>query len=89
MQRDPKKLKEAQYRRLAGKALLYLLALPFADYAFSLASGGHRDVYGAGHWNLGIALALFACAIIIMKPVFRLDEPFQYQLVQKCKAQSQ
>lgn len=40
MQRDPKKLAEASYRRLIGKGLLTLLAVPFTDYALFLASGG-------------------------------------------------
>ena len=87
MQRDPKKLAEAHYRRLIGKGLLSLLALPFIDYAIFLASGGYRDVYGAGHWNLVIALTLFVTAVVVMKPVYRLEWPFQYQLEQQRKTQ--
>lgn len=87
MQRDPKKLVEASYRRLIGKGLLILLALPFTDYTLLLASGGYRDLYGAGHWNLAIALTLFVTAVIVMKPVYRLEWPFQYQLEQLRKIQ--
>ncbi|MGX1201248.1 hypothetical protein [Marinobacter sp. MBR-105] len=87
MQRDPKKLAEASYRRLIGKGLLTLLAVPFTDYALFLASGGYRDLYGAGHWNLAIALTLFVTAVIVMKPVYRLEWPFQYQLEQRRKIQ--
>ena len=89
MQRDPRKLKEARYRRLVGKALLYLMLLPLADFALFLASSGHRDLFGIGHWNLAIAGSLLLIALAVMKPVFRLEEPFQYQLAEKRKAQKQ
>jgi hypothetical protein len=87
MQRNPSNLKEARYRRLVGKGLLCLIALPLFDYAFFLASGGYRDVFGIGHWNLVIAGSLLLIAFAVMKPVFRLEEPFQYQLAQRRKAQ--
>lgn len=87
MQRDPKKLAEARYRRLIGKGLLFLLALPFFDYALFLASGGYREVYGAGHWNLVIALTFFVTAVVVMKPGYRLEWPYQYQLEQQRKTQ--
>lgn len=85
MQKDPKKLKEALYRRLIGKGILCLIAIPVFDYAFFLASGGYRDVFGIGHWNLAFAVILLFISAVILRPVYRLEWPFQYQLEQRRK----
>lgn len=87
MQRDPKKLTEAHTRRVIGKICLYLTAFPTGDYLMFLASGGNRDLLGMGHWNLLIALALFMIGAVVMKPIYRLEWPFQHQLEQRRKAQ--
>lgn len=87
MQRDPRKLAEARTRRFIGKTLLLLLVFPLADYGQFIASGGYREFIGAGHWNLVIALTLFVTAVVVMKPVYRLEWPFQYQLEQRRKTQ--
>jgi hypothetical protein len=87
MQRDPQKLTEAQIRRVIGKICLYLIAFPAVDYLIFLASDGNRDVLGMEHWDLLIALALLLIAVVVMKPIYRLEWPFQYQLEQRRKAQ--
>ena len=86
MQRDTKKLAEAHYRRVLGKALIFLILLPLADYAVFFVSGGSRHIYGAEYWNLLMVLILILFAFIVMKPIYRLEWPYQYQLERHRKA---
>jgi hypothetical protein len=61
--------------------------LPFlANYAIFLASGGERYFFGIGHWSPLVAFILCGLAFVVLRPVWRLQEPFQYELAQKRKA---
>lgn len=82
-QRDQSKLKEAQYRRSGMKVLLLASAMSLVPYAVYLISGGYRDILGLGHWSLAIALLLLSLAVLVGKPIYRLEYPFQHSLDKK------
>lgn len=85
MQRDVKKLKEAQYRRVLMKFFAFFSALCLMPYCFFLVSYGYRNFLGLGHfWLLG-ALILMILAIWVSHPIYRLENPFLYSLDKRKK----
>lgn len=85
MQRDPKKLREAHIRRMVGKTLILTGGVFLIPYAIFLFSGGYRDLWSMGHFGLAISLGLAFCGILVMRPVYRLENPFLHSLDQKRK----
>ena len=80
MQRDKSKLKEAFIRRKIGLVFMSSAVVMLINYAFFLASGGYRYLFDLEHYSLLIALISVIIAIIVTKPAWELEEPFQFSL---------
>ncbi|MFT5816264.1 MAG: hypothetical protein ACI9VT_004042 [Psychroserpens sp.] len=83
MQTDKLDLKEAAHRRLLGKAILFIALSHLIPYSFFLVSDGFRNFMEFGHGWLAVSVFCFVVTFYIMKPIYKLENPFLYSLDQK------